>query len=102
MKLNKIFKAFENQRHLNSEQVKQMKLSETDINLLIQTGLIDCCFNDDDYVLTPTSMFWQENLEQKKEFRQALIKNSFNLAMAVLSAICGSAATLLLQSLFIK
>lgn len=103
MKLNKIIRAFEKYQTLDSEQVKNLRLTQPDIEQLTRLGFISQCFvNDIDCGIHPTQKLWQYSFDRKQEFRKALLKNTFNFGMAVLSAVCGSAATLLLQYVFLK
>lgn len=98
MNINKLVNAFENADFIDT---KQTKLTDFEIEQLVADGYLYLIYkNHVDYELAPTDKLLSYKIRRKEETRQILKKNAFNLAMAIISAMCGSAATLLLQHIF--
>ena len=84
-------------------QMNDLEIPEPIARQLKAKGLItfkSVCDNSSFIILTDFGIDYFDR--KKAEIKQILIRNMFNFAMAIFSAICGSVATLLIQQLFIK
>lgn len=98
MNIIKLLNAFEKTDCIDP---KQTNLTDFEIDQLIASDYIRLVYkNHVDYELAATDKLLSYKIQRKEENRQILKKNAFNLAMAIVSAVCGSAATLLLQHIF--
>lgn len=81
--------------------IKNFNVSDNDLNFLIAKGLIKIMpYYNNDLKITLTNegvLYFYEKSQHRKD---VAINWSFNFLMAVLSASCGSALTLLIQYVF--